>query len=45
MVSFGRAIREGFLELCTNDVERLTGRKARSVRQMIEDNVEMLRGA
>lgn len=45
MVSFGRAIREGFLELCTDDVERLTGRKARSVRQMIEDNVEMLRGA
>lgn len=45
MVSFGRAIREGFLELCTDDVERLTGRKARSVRQMIEDNAEMLRGA
>lgn len=45
MVSFGRAIREGFLDLCTNDVERLTGRKARSVRQMIEDNAEMLRGA
>ncbi|MGV3512962.1 MAG: SDR family oxidoreductase [Novosphingobium sp.] len=45
MVSFGRAIREGFLELRTDDVERLTGRKARSVRQMIEDNVEMLRGA
>lgn len=45
MVTFGQAIREGFLELCTNDVERLTGRKARSVRQMIEDNAEMLRGA
>lgn len=45
MVTFGRAIREGFLELCTDDVERLTGRKARSVRQMIEDNVELLRGA
>lgn len=45
MVSFGRAIREGFLDLCTDDVERLTGRKARSVRQMIEENVEMLRGA
>lgn len=45
MVSFGRAIREGFLDLCTNDVERLTGRKARSVRQMIEDNAELLRGA
>lgn len=44
MVSFGRAIREGFLELCTDDVERLTGRKARSVRQMIEDNTAVLRG-
>lgn len=44
MVSFGRAIREGFLELCTDDVERLTGRKARSVRQMIEDNLVLLRG-
>ncbi|OYX60955.1 MAG: NAD(P)-dependent oxidoreductase [Novosphingobium sp. 32-60-15] len=45
MVTFGQAIREGFLELCTDDVERLTGRTARSVRQMIEENVEMLRGA
>ena len=45
MVSFGRAIREGFLEVCTDDVERLTGCKARSVRAMIEGNAEMLRGA
>ena len=45
MVSFGRAIREGFLDICTQDVERLTGRPARSVRQMIEENVEMLRAA
>lgn len=45
MVTFGQAIREGFLELCTDDVERLTGRKARSVRQMIEESAEMLRGA
>ena len=45
MVTFGKAIREGFLQLCTDDVERLTGQKARSVRQMIEDNAEMLRGA
>jgi NAD(P)H dehydrogenase (quinone) len=45
MVSFGKAIREGFLELCSNDVERLTGRPARSVRQMIEENAEMLRAA
>jgi len=45
MVTFGRSIREGFLEVCTGDVERLTGRPARSVREMIEANVEMLRAA
>lgn len=45
MVTFGQAIREGFLEVCTVDVQHLTGRPARSVRQMIEDNVEMLRSA
>jgi len=42
MVSFGRAIREGFLEIRTDDVEKLTGRKARSVREMIEANRDML---
>lgn len=45
MVSFGRAIREGYLDICTQDVERLTGRPARGVRQMIEENAEMLRAA
>ena len=45
MVSFGRAIREGFLAVCTNDVERLTGQPARSVRHMIEENAGMLRAA
>jgi NAD(P)H dehydrogenase (quinone) len=45
MVTFGQAIREGFLEVCTDDVERLTGRPARSVRQMIEENAAMLKGA
>ena len=43
MVSFGQAIREGFLEVCSGDVERLTGRPARSVREMIEVNAAMLR--
>ncbi len=43
MVTFGQAIRGGFLEVCSGDVEKLTGRPARSVRQMIEENVEMLR--
>jgi NAD(P)H dehydrogenase (quinone) len=45
MVTFGQAIREGFLDICTDDVERLTGQKARSVRAMIEANVGVLRGA
>lgn len=45
MVTFGQAIREGFLEICSGDVEKLTGRPARSVRQMIEENVGFLRGA
>lgn len=45
MVSFGRAIREGFLEICSGDAARLLGRPPRSVRQMIAENVEMLRGA
>jgi NAD(P)H dehydrogenase (quinone) len=44
MVSFERAIREGYLDVCTNDVERLTGRKARSVRELIETNAHFLRG-
>lgn len=42
MVTFGRAIREGYLAIRTDDVERLTGRPARSVRQMIEENRDML---
>ncbi|MCW2365954.1 NAD(P)H dehydrogenase (quinone) [Sphingobium sp. B7D2B] len=49
MVTFGRAIRERYLELRTDDVQTLTGRPARSVRQMIEENramlVEAARGA
>jgi len=45
MVTFEAAIREGYFAVISDDVERLTGRKARSVRQMIEDNLEMLRSA
>jgi NAD(P)H dehydrogenase (quinone) len=45
MVTFGAAIREGFLAIRSDDVERLTGRPARSVRQMIEENAAMLRAA
>ncbi|HTW37150.1 MAG TPA: SDR family oxidoreductase [Steroidobacteraceae bacterium] len=43
MVSFERSIREGFLDVCTDDVERLTGRRARSVRALIEANADLLR--
>jgi NAD(P)H dehydrogenase (quinone) len=43
MVSFERAIREGYLDVCTDDVEKLTGRKARSVRDLIVANAPMLR--
>lgn len=45
MVSFERSIREGWLDICTGDVEMLTGHKPRSVRQMIEENAEFLRSA
>lgn len=43
MVSFEQAIREGHLEICTDHVEQLTGRKARSVRELIEANAEFLK--
>ena len=43
MVSFERAIREGFLDVCTDDVRRLTGRLARSVRELIHANADILR--
>ena len=43
MVSFERSIREGFLDVCTDDVRRLTGRPARSVRELIEANADFLR--
>jgi NAD(P)H dehydrogenase (quinone) len=45
MVTFEAAIRGGWLDIISNDVERLTGQKARSVRQMIEENATMLREA
>jgi NAD(P)H dehydrogenase (quinone) len=45
MVSFERSIREGFLDVCTDHVRRLTGRTARSVRELIEANADFLRGA
>jgi NAD(P)H dehydrogenase (quinone) len=43
MVSFERSIREGYLDVCTDDVLRLTGHKARSVRDMIVRHADLLR--
>ena len=43
MVTFEQAIREGFLDVCTNDVEKLTGHKPRSVHELIQLNIEFLR--
>jgi len=43
MVSFERALREGYLDICTDHVEKLTGHKARSVRELIEANADFLK--
>jgi NAD(P)H dehydrogenase (quinone) len=45
MVTFEAAIRSGWLDVTSDDVEKLTGYKPRSVRQMIEDNADILRAA
>ena len=36
MVTFGQSIREGFMDIDSNDVERVTGRKPRSLRSIFE---------
>lgn len=43
MVTFERAVREGYFSVISDDVERLLGRPPRSVRELVEANVEMLR--
>lgn len=45
MVSFEAAIRGGHFAIISDDVEKLTGRKARNVRQLIEANAALLRAA
>lgn len=45
MVTFERSIREGFFEVISNDVEFLTGAKPRSVRQMVLENLDILKNA
>ena len=36
MVTFGQSIREGFMDIESNDVERITGRKPRTLRSVCE---------
>ena len=36
MVTFGQAIREGYFDVLTDDVERITGRKPRTLRSVFE---------
>lgn len=36
MVTFGQAIREGYFDVLTDDVERITGRKPRTLRSVYE---------
>lgn len=45
MVSFERAIREGFFDILSDDVERLTGRKPRPLRQVFEQHAAAIRAA
>ncbi|MGX7896056.1 SDR family oxidoreductase [Tsuneonella sp. HG222] len=45
MVSVEAAVREGYLAVCTDDVERLTGRKPRSLRDMVKERRDELAAA
>lgn len=36
MVTFGQAIREGYMDVLSDDVERITGRKPRTLRSVME---------
>jgi NAD(P)H dehydrogenase (quinone) len=36
MVTFGQSIREGFMDIASDDVERITGRKPRTLRSVCE---------
>ncbi len=36
MVTFGQSIREGFMDIASDDVERVTGRKPRSLHSVLE---------
>jgi NAD(P)H dehydrogenase (quinone) len=38
MVTFGQSIREGFMDVVSDDVERITGRPPRSLRSVLEQH-------
>ncbi len=38
MVTFGQSIREGFMDVLSDDVERITGRKPRTLRSVLEQH-------
>jgi len=41
MVTFGQSIREGFMDIESDDVERITGRKPRALRSVLEQHQGM----
>jgi NAD(P)H dehydrogenase (quinone) len=45
MVTFEAAVREGWFDVISDDVERLTGRRPKSLRSLFEENEEALRAA
>jgi NAD(P)H dehydrogenase (quinone) len=45
MVTYERAIREGWFDLCTDNVQRLTGRPPRSLEEVLEAHRGLLEGA
>jgi NAD(P)H dehydrogenase (quinone) len=44
MVTYERSVREGWFDVCTDDVRRLTGREPRSLRQVLTDHMALLTG-
>ena len=45
MVTFEAAVREGFFEVISDDVERLTGRRPRSLRSLMQEHAALLGNA
>jgi len=45
MVTFEAAVREGCFEVISEDVERLTGRRPKSLRALMVENAAMLQAA